>query len=386
MKILQIYELNPFECGAGGVEVVIKETSKRLVDMGHEVTILSGANAQEMDECVDGVRIKTVDFLGTMHRTWKLGNLMFTRQLMFPLSALSHGMGSFDIYHGHIYASGLIANLLARINGGAAVNTIHGSYYPVWDELTDHVRALLYQHAERVLAPTLARMSGVQIHTGGYFAEQVLEWGVPEDKIRVIHNGVDVEMFTPDRGPAIQSDVPVILTARRLVKKNGIEYLIRAVKDVVRTYQCRLVILGSGPELDDLGRLVNSLGLDDHVDFLDAVPHDQIPGYIASADVVVVPSIIEASSLFMLEAMAMGKAVVATDAGGLPEVMDEDCGVLVPPMDEKALSEAIVQLLSNSELCNRLGKNARHCVESRFTWEGVTKQLEEEYLRLLCCR
>jgi len=382
MKILQIYELNPFECGAGGVEVVIKETSKRLVEMGHEVTILSGANAQKMDEYVDGVRIKTVDFFGSMHYSWNPTNLTFARQLMFPLSALTHGMGSFDIYHGHIYASGLIANLLARLKGGAAVNTIHGSYYPVWKELTGPFKAVFYQNAERVLAPTLAQMSGVQIHTGEYFAEQVLKWGVPEDKIRVIHNGVDVEMFNPDRGPAIQSDVPVILTARRLVKKNGIEYLIRAVKDVLNTNQCKLVILGSGPEHDDLERLVNSLGLDDHVDFLDAVPHDKIPGYIASADVVVVPSIIEASSLFMLEAMAMGKAVVATDAGGLPEVMDEDSGVLVPPMDEKALAWAVRKLLDDKEIQEKLGRQARKLMVSRFSWDRVTKQLENEYLRL----
>jgi glycosyltransferase involved in cell wall biosynthesis len=263
------------------------------------------------------------------------------------------------------------------------VNTIHGSYYPVWKELTDPFKAVFYQNAERVLAPTLARMSGVQIHTGEYFAKQVLKWGALEDKIRVIHNGVDVDMFNPNIEPTIASDVPVILTARRLVKKNGLDYLIRAMKDVLTVHQCKLIILGSGPEYNNLRDLVSSLGLEDQVDFKGAVPHDQIPGYIASADVVVVPSIIEASSLFMLEAMAMGKAVVATDAGGLPEVMDKDSGVLVPPMDEKASSKAIVELLHNSELCNRLGKNARHCVESRFTWEGVTKQLEEEYLRLL---
>ncbi|MCK4679247.1 MAG: glycosyltransferase family 4 protein [Bacteroidales bacterium] len=383
MKILQIYELRPYECGAGGVEVVIAETSKRLVEMGHEVTILSGANSNVDEEYIDGIRVKTVDFLGFMGRSWNPSNLTFGRQLMFPLSAILNRLGSFDIYHGHIYSSGLVANLLARVNGGVAVNTIHGSYYPVWDVLTDPISAAFYKNVERILAPALARISGVQIHTGEYFAKQVLKWGVHEDKIRVIHNGVDVERFNPDVEPILKSDVPIVLTARRLVKKNGIDYLVRAMKDVLRTNQCRLMILGRGPECANLKRLVFSLGIEEHVDFMGAIPYDGMPGYIAAADVVVVPSIIEASSLFMLEAMAMGKAVVATDAGGLPEVMDEDSGILVPAMNEKALTWAIVKLLDDSVLQRKLGKCAQRLVISRFTWDKVTKQIEEEYLRLL---
>ena len=383
MKILQIYELRPYECGAGGVEVVIAETSKRLVEMGHEVTILSGANSNIDEEYIDGIRVKTVDFLGSMGRSWNPSNLTFGRQLMFPVSAILNRLGSFDIYHGHIYSSGLVANLLARMNGGMAVNTIHGSYYPVWNVLTDPISAAFYKNVERILAPALARISGVQIHTGEYFAKQVLKWGAHKDKIRVIHNGVDVERFNTDVEPILKSDVPIVLTARRLVKKNGIDYLVRAMKDVLHTNQCRLIILGRGPECANLKRLVFSLGIEEHVNFIRAIPHDEMPGYIAAADVVVVPSIIEASSLFMLEAMAMGTAVVATDAGGLPEVMDKDSGILVPAMNEKALTWAIVMLLDDSVLQRKLGKCAQRLVISRFTWDKVTKQIEEEYLKLL---
>ncbi len=354
------------------------------------MTILTGAKEMPEEQIVDGVRIISIDFCKIMAHTWNPSSLTLKRQILFPIAVLFSMLGDFDIYHGHIYSSGLVANYLARRSGGVAVNTIHGSYYPIWNKLTNPLAAHCYRTAERMLAPALAKLSGVQLHTGDYFAQQVISWGAPSQKIRTIHNGADINSFHPLVPHAIMPDhvsidpsLPVILTARRLVRKNGIDYLIRAMESVCREEKCQLVIIGEGEERAYLENLTHELQVHDHVHFLGMIPHDQLPPYLALADIAVVPSLVEASSIFMLEAMAMAKPIIATNAGGLPEILPPFAGILVEPMDELGLAEAILDLLKNKEKRLQFGKMAYQHVEENYSWKAVAQQMESEYLRLL---
>ena len=382
MRILHIYELGPLDDSAiGGIEVAILELCKELVIMGHDVTILAGARNTDEERFIDGVQILPVDFLKTMRSTWSASTLCLHRQLLFPLAALKQRLKRYDVYHGHLYMSGLIANHLARKNKAIAVNTIHGSYYPVWDMITNPFMANFYKTAERFLAPTLARQSHLQIHTGGYFAKQVLAWGAPQDKVKVIHNGVNLDQFHPGVEPlAHDHTIPLLLTARRLVKKNGLEYLLRAMKYVLMEEQCRLMIVGDGMERRRLEMLSAHLGISDYVEFTGAVPHNILPRYLSLADIAVLPSLIEASSLFALEAMAMGKPIIATRVGGIPEILREEC--LVTPMNEQELSVKIIQLLQNKQERKKLGRRGQH-IAREHTWEIVARQTTAEYERML---
>ena len=395
MKILQIYELAPHDdTVTGGIEVAILETSKELTALGHEVTILTGAKNTPGERMVDGVRIISIDFHRTMKRTWSGSNLSFTRQLLFPIAVLFNNLETYDIYHGHIYTSGLIANYLARRTGGIAINTIHGSYYPIWNKLTNPFAATFYRIAEHILAPLLAKLSDIQIHTGDYFAKQVLAWGASEHKIKTIHNGVDITTFNPSVPPitqpynsdkrciSIDKSIPVILTARRLVKKNGIDYLIKATQHALKEEKCQLVIIGDGAERSSLEQLAHDLDIQNHVHFLGSIPHDKLPSYLALADIAIVPSLIEASSIFMLEAMAMAKPVIATNAGGLPEVLNSSTGILVEPMDEMGLADAILELLQSEEHRSQLGKDAKRYVKANHSWKAVAQHIEFEYKHL----
>ncbi|WP_321417733.1 glycosyltransferase family 4 protein [uncultured Methanomethylovorans sp.] len=396
MKILQIYELSPHDnVGTGGIEVAIMETSREFVALGHEVTILTGARDIPQEQIIDGVQIISIDFCSLMKYTWNGANLSLARQALFPLVVLFNRPDTYDIYHGHIYSSGLIANYLARRAGGVAVNTIHGSYYPIWSKLANPFAARFYRTGERILAPALAKLSDIQFHTGDYFAQQVLAWGASKQKVKTIHNGADIVRFSPSLSQiadshlitsshgAIDSSIPVILTARRLVKKNGIEYLIKAMQLVLKEKQCQLMIIGEGAEHAALEQLTHDLDLQDNVHFLGLIPHEQLPPYLALADIAVIPSLMEASSIFMLEAMAMEKPVIATNAGGLPEVLPQSTGILVEPMDEMGLADAILELLQCEEKRLQLGKKAREHVEVNYSWKAVAKQMEAEYMRLL---
>ncbi len=369
MRILQIYELNPLE-SIGGVEFAILQLSKELTRLGHEVTILTGGRSGEV---LHGrLRVISVDFLGTMKRSCSQGHLTPLRQILFLSSLLPRRLEQYDVYHGHIYTSGLLAHYLAKKHNGVAVNTIHGSYYPVWDKLTNPLSACLYRTAERLLAAQLARRT-LQIHASTYFADCVRAWG---GKVKVIPNGVDASVFHPGVECSILCPLPIILTARRLVRKNGIEYLIKAMEYIKD--QCKLLIIGDGPERQKLEILAKRAG---NIEFMGAVPHEKMPSCIAGADIAVVPSIIEASSLFMLEAMAMGKPVVASAVGGLPEILG-DSGILVTPMHPRSLVNAIMELLHDPVKRRRLGSSARRRVEENFTWQKIAMQIENEYLHL----
>lgn len=328
-----------------------------------------------------------------MKHTWNSSSLSISRQIFFHIVVLFNRPGTFDIYHGHIYSSGFIANYLARKSGGIAVNAIHGSYYPVWNQLTNSFAAKFYKAAESILAPALAKLSNIQFHTGDYFAQQVLSWGAPEHKIKTIHNGADIVKFNPEvpkiidlnhtTRSIIDPSTPVILTARRLVRKNDIDYLIKAIKLVSKKEKCQLVIIGDGEERASLEKLTHEINVQDHVYFLGLIPHDQLPPYLALADIAVVPSLIEASSIFMLEAMAMAKPVIATNAGGLPEVLTPSAGILVEPMDEIGLADAILELLRNKEKRLQLGGQAYYHVKENYSWKAIAKQMESEYMKLL---
>ncbi|MEE8168533.1 MAG: glycosyltransferase family 4 protein [Candidatus Hydrothermarchaeales archaeon] len=376
MKILQIYELGPLDevNVHSGIDVAILELSKHLSRMGHEVSILCGAgNGVIGKHYVGDVEIIPVEFSGIMRRTWSPSNLRFIRQAAFPFVVQAKKLDKFDIYHGHVYASGLLANYLARRSRGKAVNTIHGSYYPIWNEIASPLEAGFYGNCERILAPLLARMSNLQIHTAGYFAKQVLEWGAPKEKIRVIHNGVDSDVFHPSvKAVEFDKDAPVIFTARRLVRKNGVEYLVRAMKHVLRKEDCSLLIAGDGPERSRLEGLASKLGISSRIIFLGLLQHREIPSYLALADVAVVPSLIEASSLFILEAMAMDKPLVATKVGAIPEIAAG--ALLVEPKDEVALADGILQALKD-------GFDGYAKVQC--TWEDVARQTEDCYFNIM---
>jgi glycosyltransferase involved in cell wall biosynthesis len=112
--------------------------------------------------------------------------------------------------------------------------------------------------------------------------------------------------------------------------------------------------------------------------------NDSLPAFYADADIVAIPSLKEATSIAGLEAMASARAVVATNVGGLPEIIEDGVsGLLVPPRDPEALSVAIKRLLEMPELRKQLGLAARSSVERKFTWEQVANETTRAYERAI---
>jgi glycosyltransferase involved in cell wall biosynthesis len=387
LKIALIYELGPADDGSflGGIESHILGLAKQLA-REHEVTLMTGMipGARARTE-MDGFTLIRSDALGLVARSWDPTNLTNQRQLFCIPSFLRQGAAGIkaDLFHGHVYASGLVALGLAGLRRSHSVNTIHGSYYDHWRTITgSELKSIGYQSAERILATFLARRCDRQIHTATDFAEKVKGWGGPQDRIRVILNGVDTERFSPSVEPQqVASGKPLVMTVRRLVPKNGVRYFVEASRHV--DPPADFVIVGDGPERSSLEKLSRDLGVSDRVSFMGPVPNNRLPGLLAAADVLVVPSLVEASSISLLEAMAMGKPAVVTNIPGIDEVASPDRSMMVPPANSRALGEAIDLLLKDPARHRALSQKGREYVVSQRSEEVMARQTLSIYREAL---
>jgi glycosyltransferase involved in cell wall biosynthesis len=190
----------------------------------------------------------------------------------------------------------------------------------------------------------------------------------PGTVVEPFTNGVETDVFRPVPGsmPKKEGERWAIVP-RRLVEKNGVEDLIRAAPRVrARIPGARFLIVGDGPERSRLEVLGNALGVADAIRFLGPMPHTDMPGLIASAEIAIFPSRMEATSVAALEALACERPVVATRVGGLPEIVNEEVGVLVPPADPEALADGVVKLFEEGDLA-AMGRRARERVISRWS-------------------
>ncbi len=199
----------------------------------------------------------------------------------------------------------------------------------------------------------------------------------------VIYTGVDTSFFTPPAANAVFSEPPMILYFGRLEGWKGVHFLVRALLHLKSDYRAEIV--GTGPDEQNLHTLIESLGLKDRVHLRPAVrDRAQLRTLIQSADIAAFPVIgFETMSNAMLEAMACGKAVVATNTGCFAEVLqDRNDSILVPPRDERALASALDELLQSPSLRESLGAAARKKVVARFDAHDSFDQVEALFQRV----
>lgn len=174
------------------------------------------------------------------------------------------------------------------------------------------------------------------------YLKQLVSKSWPDLKIKIIRNGIDSTKFYPGKKPVSQ---PIILSTSRFGARKGVEYLIRAMPLIP---QAKLLLVGAGKLEPKIKQLVKKLRLSKRVEFLGRVAHDRLGPVYRRAKIFVLPSLSESSSNSLLEALASGLPVVATDTGGNPELINTRNGILVPPVDSQSLARAINQALKQS--------------------------------------
>ncbi|MBT2392541.1 glycosyltransferase [Streptomyces sp. ISL-1] len=203
--------------------------------------------------------------------------------------------------------------------------------------------------------------------------------GLPQGKIAVIHNGMEERDFRTATPADLTTDLPVVLCVANLRTYKGHQYLLDAVGRMQQKGQrCTLVLIGEGPERSPLQKQADRLGID--VRFLGH--RTDVPAFLARADVVVLPSLEEGLSNAVMEAMAVGRPVVATAVGGTPELLRER-GVLVPPADTDALAQGLQWMLTDRAAAARLGKAARRWALENLSADTMVERHISLYQELL---
>ncbi len=159
-----------------------------------------------------------------------------------------------------------------------------------------------------------------------------------------------------------------------------IKYLLSAMPELFRSFpHYRLVLVGEGPQYPMLRRLVNSLGIAEKVTFLGFQPQDQVRTWMQQARLLILPSLEEAQGVVLLEALACGTPVIASQVDGIPEVITPDVGILVPPANSIALFEAIRSILRSPRRWVDMSHRARERAVKYYDWDRIASQFAGLY-------
>ena len=227
-----------------------------------------------------------------------------------------------------------------------------------------------------------------KIHTAPYrivaisgaLADRAKKLGA--ENVEVIPNGVD---FTEVRNVVLGGKkLHRIISVARLSSEKGLPYIIEALKKIKESFgDAELVLVGDGAERAALEKLAKREGLENSVKFMGRLPHGEALREVAKADVFVLASLGEGMGIVVAEAQALGVPVVATNVGGISDVVShEKTGLLVPSKDARAIAEAVLRMFREPEFSRSLAENARETVK-QFDWDKIAEKYDQLYLRLL---
>lgn len=379
----------------GGLGRHVHALATALAREGHEVTVVTrygehpDGTPAELDEVVDGVRVIRAPQDPPLFTLATESLLAWTMSLNHALvrAALVAG-GEYDVVHAHDWLVNHAAVTLKhhlRVPLVATVHSTEAGRHRGWlpAELNRCIHSIewwLTYEARRVLVCSADMRWEVN---------RLFE--LPAAKTQVVANGVDPKAFVA--APAAVKaqreryapDGPMVLYAGRLVFEKGVQDLLDAVPALRERHPgLRVVIAGDGPHAEDLKAHAVKAGAEETVDFIGFVGGHDLPALYAAADCLVVPSRYEPFGLVALEAAAAGTAVVASDVGGLGEIVESGVtGMSFPASDVAALTEAVSTVLTDELLTRRLTAAARAMVHDRFGWDDIAAETARAYVRAI---
>jgi alpha-maltose-1-phosphate synthase len=396
-------EFPPNVYGGAGVHVEYLTRELAALDDGaHRIRVLCfGDQATSMPSLrVDGVEAPA-QIAAQDPRHEKFFDTILRNLVM---GGLATGL---DIVHCHTWYSHFAGCLVKYLQDVPLVLTTHslepdrpwkveqlGTAY----HASTFVERTAYQNADGVVAVSAAMKRDVH---GLY--------GVPHERIRIIHNGIDLEQYRPTPDPSvlaehgIAGDVPYVLFVGRVTRQKGIIHLVNAITHMRGDVQ--VVLCAGAPDTPDIAREMTEAvdraraASDHRIIWIDEMlPKPKVITLYTHAAIFVCPSVYEPFGIINLEAMACGTPVVASAVGGIPEVVDHgDTGLLVPPESispsdveprhpeqfSRDLAAAVNVLLQDPDRREAMGRKARARVEEQFSWTSIARQTLEYYEHLV---
>lgn len=380
---MQIYFVTSFFKGFyGGGTVSLKLLAEALEKRKHEVYILT--TRKTANSALNVISLPRTEHIP--EKLMKLGNNFLDYLLVSSLKKilrnnhpdLLHIQDEFILPAAVYVAKELSIPVVATMRSNAQL-------YPLLAEELPSGVPWLMRRRIRAIMEHYKKVDAI-ISVSNYIQGELAEAGVPRDKITTIYN------LPPNWKPIEISKTSsgiVLLALGRICKYKGFEVLAKAVSLAVKKYKnIRVIVAGEGPYSSGLRRLVGRLNLTDCMRLVGLVPYEEIRELYFSSDIVLLLSIHpEPFSRVLLEAMAAGKPVIATNTGGTPEGVKHGVnGLLVPPNDPEKTAEAIIKLAESEELRNCMGRAGRRILEEKFDLENLIGKTIKLYNKVIVQR
>lgn len=378
-----ILYVNSFLPKIGGREMVVFHLANELHDLGHQVRIVGPSGWW---------RHRKVKFNYPVHR-WPTLRGLFREQVAFTNLFLDTTLYGCDVIHAHnTYPTGYTASWLKLVKNIPLVITPHGVDIQTIPEIGHGLRlnSMLRPKIDRaVQSSELLTAISVNVESA------ILETGASKGKIRMIPNGVDIDRFQRKnandiRGSfGLQKETKLILTVGNYERRRGHEELVKALPIILRSEpNTRLIIVGKKTEV--LNPLIRELNLTDKVILtgsinppsIEELDGDKLADICCSSDIYVSAGVnkdAEGLSLALLDGMAAGSLIVATNISGNRDIIrNGESGILVPPGDVDQLAVSIISALVDNDMSMRMIAESKKTIE-KYSWREITKQYVDIY-------
>src|SRR5512132_3114849 len=375
----------------GGLARHVRKLAENVAAQGHDVHVLArGREEDPPEEEKGGVLVHRVL---EPERPRDLSEFVaWIEHMNSDMLAAGVEVGDrfdFDVVHGHDWLVASAGDHLAKRFRAPLVVTIHATEYGRHQGWVDKHPQSYIHGVERWITNRSDRV----LVCSTFMREQVVDvFGVDEDRVEVIPNGIDPEDLQPHdddelrrlRAEFADPDESLVLLVGRLVYEKGLQVALEALPEITeRPPNTRFVVAGSGTHEQELRRQAEELGLMQHGTFVGWIGDDVLHSLYRIADVCVVPSIYEPFGLVALEAMASSCPCIVADTGGLREVVPHDeVGLRFRARDPESLAEMTVRVLDDAKLCRRLTAEAFEHLR-RFDWGDVAERTASVYAEVV---
>ncbi len=342
----------------GGITTYLLTLTQGFVHRGHNVFVISSGGDQESEFLSAGAKLHSIDIRTKSELSFKLyGNLINLKKFIVK--------NDIEIIHAQTRVTQIMGQLTKRLTGCPYVSTCHGYFkahfsrklFPCWGDRVIAISSPVVKHLKE-------------------------DFHVSDNQIELIVNGINLNQFEPvDEESKIRlrrryhlGKHPVIGIIARLSDVKGQDLLVAAFHKVVASFpQAKLFLVGEGKMENALRRLVSTLDLVDKVIFLPKI--NKTSEILPIFDVFVMPSRQEGLGISVMEAQAAGLPVVASNVGGLPDIIEDGkTGILVRQGDVGDLSEAIIFLLRNKQAAMKMGKLAKMQAKKRYSADTMVEK------------
>jgi glycosyltransferase involved in cell wall biosynthesis len=387
MKILMLTWEYPPRI-VGGISRVVYDLSHKLIQEGHDITVITyrDGNVPYVEDDA-GVKVYRVDNYMISSNNFIDWILQLNFNMIAKAGEIIAEQGNFDIIHAHDWLVASAAKTLKYAYNTPIVSTIHateagrnsGISTPEQKYINDTEWMLTYESSEVIV-------------NSNYMKNELQRlFGLPYEKINVIPNGVDLNLYDnierdyDFRRRYAMDNEKIILFIGRLVYEKGIQNLIAAMPKILSSYNdAKLVIAGKGGMISELRAQVNALGLSEKVYFTGYLAGKDVKKMYKCADVAVFPSTYEPFGIVAIEAMLSGNPIVVSDVGGLNEIVDHGInGMKSYCGNANSLADSILTLLYDKNLVATCTKNAKEKVRLKYNWAKIAEDTHFTYQKAI---